>query len=259
MSKLLQVTNASFAYKAGRSIFSDVSFEMSEGQVLAIIGPNGAGKSTLLNCLVGQTPLSQGEVQICGIDINKLPRREVAKLVGYVPQTDNPVYGYSVRTFVVMGRTPYISTFHMPSKEDYLKADEAIKSLGIQHLAQRSYMEISGGEQQQASLARVVVQEPKLIVLDEPTSALDFGNQMRVLRMVKQLGKRGFAVIMTTHSPDHAIMLNDTVAMLDNDGHLCVGKPDEIIESHRLSKMYREDVKTPYVDCVERHACLTHL
>lgn len=259
MNTLLKVTDASFAYENGREIFSGVSFDMQQGEIMTIIGPNGAGKSTLLNCLVGQAQPQKGEICVGGKNISGLPRKEVAQLIGYVPQEDNPVYGYSVRTFVVMGRTPYINTFHMPSKEDFQKADEAMDSLGISHLAERPYTEISGGERQQAALARVVVQEPQLIVLDEPTSALDFGNQMRVLRMVKQLASRGFALIMTTHNPDQAIMLNDKVAIMGGDGSLFIGKADDVIDSGRLSEIYREDVKTPYVECVDRRACLTHL
>ena len=106
-------------------------------------------------------------------------------------------------------------------------ADAAIEAMGIAHLSGSPCSEISGGERQQASIARVMVQSPRVVMMDEPTSALDFGNQMRVIGMIRRLASEGYAVIMTTHTPDHVIMLNDTVALLDRSGALRVGGTDE--------------------------------
>ena len=92
----------------------------------------------------------------------------------------------------------------MPSKEDYQSVADTLNDLGITHLADKSYTALSGGERQQVMFARVLVQDPRLILLDEPTSALDFGNQLKVIRIVRDLIERGYAVIMTTHNPDHA-------------------------------------------------------
>lgn len=259
MSSLFDVRHIAFSYPNSKQVFQDVSFSLEPGQVLSIIGPNGAGKSTLLGCLVGQLPPTSGQILADGTSLHTMARQDIARFIGYVPQDQSSVYAYDVRTFVVMGRTPYISTFRMPSREDYRLADEAIAAMGITHLAHRPCTEISGGERQQAAIARVVVQQPRIIVLDEPTSALDFGNQMRALNMVQTLSRQGYAVIMTTHNPDHAILVGGLVAALDQTGHLRVGSAEDMIQSSHLSQMYRVDIRVPYVEEVGRNACLTRL
>ena len=259
MSKLLEVNHITFSYPGGRTILDDVSFALGEGEILSIIGPNGAGKSTLLGCLVGQLSPDQGQVLAQGKPMEQMSRAEIARFIGYVAQHQSPTFGYDVRTFVVMGRTPYISTFRTPSRQDFRLADAAIDALGITHLAHRPCTEISGGERQQAAIARVVVQRPRVVVMDEPTSALDFGNQLRALRMVKELAGEGYAVIMTTHNPDHAMMVGGQVAALDQRGHLAVGAAETIIQADTLSGMYQVEVQVPYVEVVGRSACLTRL
>lgn len=256
---LLEVNNATFAYSDSKVVFTEVNFAVEAGQVLSIIGPNGAGKSTLLNCLAGLCALNSGTVSINGTPLKKMDRRTVARSIGYVPQIHNPAYGYSIRDFVVMGRAPYISTFRMPGKDDYAKADSAIALMGISHLAERPYTEVSGGERQQATIARVIVQEPRVIMLDEPTSALDFGNQLKTIRMVKELAERGYAVIMTTHNPDQAIMLGGLVGILDKNGCFTVGSAHEIIKETTLTELYQTEVKITYVAQVSRNACLAKL
>lgn len=252
---VIEVKNASFSY-ASREIFHDVSFSLREGQILSIIGPNGSGKSTLLNCLAGLLKLKAGEIFLDGRPQKRLKAREIARIIGYVPQYQAPVYGYTVRDFVVMGRAPYIRVLATPDKRDYEMADEAIGSMGIAHLADRPYTEISGGERQQATIARVMVQKPQIIMMDEPTSALDFGNQMRVIKNIHALSSEGYTVITTTHTPDHAIMLDDTVAMLDRTGTLRVGTTDEIMREKLLCEVYRTNVKLVYVKEVGRMACI---
>lgn len=259
MSAILEADHISYAYPGGETIFREVSFSLEQGEVLSIIGPNGAGKSTLLGCLVGQMTPKTGQLRLQGRPLAEMTRREIARQIGYVPQHNHPTYGYDVRTYVLMGCTPYISTFRSPSKEEYRLADEAIAAMGIERLMNRPCTEISGGELQQAAIARVLVQKPKIVVLDEPTSALDFGNQMRTLRLVKNLAQQGYGVIMTTHNPDHAMMVGGKVAALDQAGRLTVGPADQIIQPEGLSRMYDVDVKVPYVDAVQRSSCLTRL
>ena len=123
--------------------------------------------------------------------------REVARVIGYVPQIHTPAYAFTVREFAVMGRTPYIGAFTVPGVEDYRIADEALERMGIAHLRDKPYTEISGGERQQVTIARVIAQKPQLILLDEPTAHLDYGNQHRVVQMARQLAAEGYALIMT--------------------------------------------------------------
>jgi len=255
----LEIRQGAFRYHDGPVIFEDVSFSLRAGQVFCILGPNGAGKSTLLNCLANLFPLQKGEILLNGQPMHTLSRREVAQWIGYVPQSQDPTYGYTVRDFVVMGRAPYISTMQLPKQEDFEKADQALEIMGIEHLRDRPYTDISGGERQQATIARVIAQEPKIILMDEPTSSLDFGNQLRTIRMIRSLAQRGYAVVMTTHNPDHAIMLDDTVGVLDREGRMTAGLARQVLTEQLLSSVYRVDVKIVHVDAVDRDACLTKM
>lgn len=252
---LVSVKNASFSYVESRPIFHDVSLGVAEGHVFTVLGPNGAGKSTLLNAIVGLLKLNAGSIEIRGIDVNEYSRKELAQYVGYIPQVISSVFQYTVMDYLVMGRAPYISTFHKPSQDDYDLAYEKLQLMNIERLADRTFSELSGGERQQVAVARVLVQDPKLILLDEPTSALDFGNQMRVIKIVQQLVEQGYAVMLTTHTPDHAVILGGAVGALDRNGVMTVGTVDEIITDEFLSDLYAADVKVEYLQAIGRKAC----
>lgn len=186
---ILQVKDLSFRYDSSRRIFQNVNFELDKGEILSILGTNGAGKSTLLNCLAGLFRPESGEILLGGRSMKTMSMGDVAKTVGYVPQIHTPAYAYTVREFTVMGRTPYIGAFATPSKEDYRIADEALERMNISHIAGKSYTEISGGERQQVTIARALTQQPQIILLDEPTAHLDYGNQYRVVQMIKELAQ----------------------------------------------------------------------
>lgn len=253
---ILEVKNLSYQYYNGRTIFHDVNFKLDKGEVISILGRNGAGKSTLLNCLANLYTPTSGEMLLEGKPMGRLPFAQVSQFIGYVPQIHHPVYAYSVRNFVVMGRTPYIGVFSSPKKSDYEKADQALEKLGISHLADKAYTEISGGERQQATIARALVQEPKVILLDEPTAHLDYGNQIRTVKMIKELSEEGFGVIMTTHNPDHVLMMGGLVGVLDRNGVLEFGEVREILTEQMLSELYDVKLRLLHVDELERDICV---
>ena len=253
---LLELQDGSFSYPGQASTFHGVSFELDKGEIFTILGPNGAGKSSLLSCLIGLNKLDGGELLLNGELLSALSRKQIAKVMGFVPQSLDSVFAYSVMEYVVMGRAPYISSMRRPSDADYALAAAAIEQMGVKHLAKRSFSALSGGERQQVAIARILVQDPDLILLDEPTSALDFGNQVKVVRMVRQLSEQGYSVVMTTHNPDHAVMLGGTVGVMDSSGSLTVGEADKIIDEDFLSEIYQVEVKISYVEKVNRSACL---
>ena len=253
---ILDVQNLSFRYYNSRMIFHDVSFSLDAGEVMCILGTNGAGKSTLLNCVAGLFTPASGSIFLNGTDTAHMSMRDIARVIGYVPQIHTPAYAYTVREFTVMGRTPYIGTFSKPSKADYALADAALARLGIDDLAEKNYTEISGGERQQVTIARVLTQDPRLILLDEPTAHLDYGNQFRIVQMVRQLSQEGYALIMTTHNPDHAIMLGGKVAILDRRGILGVGQAAEMLTAETLTDLYGLHIKTVFDPDAGRNICV---
>lgn len=254
---ILEVKNLAFKYHNSRTIFENVNFSVSEGEILSILGVNGSGKSTLLNCLANLYSPMSGEIILEGNPISGMSLRDVARVIGYVPQTHNPAYAYTVLEFTVMGRTPHIALFSSPSSEDYAIARKALKRVHIEHLIDKAYTEISGGERQLVLIARVLAQQPKLILMDEPTSHLDYGNQFRTISLIKELAREGgFGIIMTTHNPDHAIILNDKVGILDNYGRLTVGRVCEELTDERLSNMYQIPIIKKYDEYAGRDICI---
>lgn len=255
---ILEVNNLSFSYHHRRTIFRGVDFNVAQGEILSILGPNGSGKTTLLNCLANLYSPDSGEILLNGRPMSKMNLRQVARVIGYVPQIHTPAYAFSVREFAVMGRTPYIGAFTLPGAEDYRIADEALERMGIAHLRDKPYTEISGGERQQVTIARVIAQKPQLILLDEPTAHLDYGNQHRVVQMVRELAAEGYALIMTTHNPDHAIILNGKVAILNREGVLSVGRAAETLSAEILSSLYSLSIKTIYDEDAKRTICVVY-
>lgn len=234
----LDVQNIGFQYTRGRDVFRDVSFTLCEGETLSILGVNGAGKSTLLSCLAGLLRPKEGTILLDGKSLSDMSRKEIARCVGYVPQLHGSSFAYSVLEFAVMGRTPYIPPYGTPSKEDYAIAMDKLEQVGMGHMANKVFTEISGGEQQLTMIARVLTQEPKLILLDEPTNHLDYGNQYRTVDIMKQLAEAGYIVITTTHNPDHALKLGGKAAILTPGGSLRVGLAEAELTPERLSELY---------------------
>ncbi len=252
----LEVKNIGYSFNK-KKVFSDVSFQLNEGEILSILGPNGAGKSTLLNCIARLLTNNEGEILLQEQSITAFSMNEFAKLVGYVPQNHIPAYAFTVEEFVVMGRSPYISTFSKPSAEDWNISLEAINMLGINYLISKRYTELSGGERQLVTIARAIAQQPKFILMDEPTSQLDYGNQIRTIEIIKRLAEKGYGIIMTTHTPDHAILLNEKIGILDKAGKFEFGDVAKVLSEEKLKKIYNIDLKLLYINEIKRMACVT--
>lgn len=258
MASLVEVKDLAFRYSLKRGfVFRGISFAVEKGEMFTLLGPNGAGKSTLLNCIAGLATPTEGSVQVNGQPVESYSTRRLARHIGYVRQHISVTYGYTVREYLVMGAAPRIGMFSTPKEEDYARAEQAIRDLGLEKLADRTVSHLSGGERQRVAVARAIVQDPEVILFDEPTSALDFGNQIRVMRTCKELTERGYAVIMTTHNPDQPILLGGKVALLNSDGTLAVGDAGTTLTSERLSELYGTKLHLVYVGEVDRVACVS--
>jgi iron complex transport system ATP-binding protein len=258
MDMILDVRKAGFHYDPVRTIFSEISFSLAEEEVLCILGPNGIGKSTLIRCLANLNPLCAGTIQLHGNNIRSLPPRDVAKVIGYVPQAHEIVFQFPVRDFVLMGRAPHLGLFASPGREDRAKADAAIDLVGIRKIADKPVSAISGGEYQLAMIARALAQEPEVLLLDEPTSHLDFGNQIRVLEIIDRLATEGLSVIMSSHFPDHAFLTSNNVAIMQHGSFMAYGLAEEVVTEENLKETYGVDVSIAYSHTVERHVCVPH-
>lgn len=239
---MLEVRDLAFGFP-GRTVGRDVGFTLAAGEVMCVLGPNGGGKTTLFRTILGLLEPHGGAVRVENADLHELSRSEVARRVGYVPQGHAGYFAFTVREFVLMGRTAHLGAFASPAKRDVLVAERALESLGIADLADRPVTEISGGERQLALLARALAQEPRLLVLDEPTASLDFGNQVRVLQKVTKLARSGIAVLFSSHDPDHAFLCASRALLLAEGRVLEIGTPREVIRADTLERMYRVSVQ----------------
>ena len=180
---MVEVKDVSFRYKpAGPDILHNVSFELDDGNCLAILGNNGAGKSTLLKCIDRILPAGSGTVLVDGTDVFTLGKRELARNIAYVAQNARAA-DMTVYDSVLLGRRPYIGWDATEHDREVVR--EVIDLMGIGDYELRSVAELSGGEAQKVMLARALAQEPRLLLLDEPTSNLDPRNQHEALRTVE--------------------------------------------------------------------------
>ncbi len=254
----LSVNKATYYYDATKtSGFADVSFSIENGEVMSILGPNGCGKTTLLKCLNSLIKIQNGSIVIDNRDTGKLNRAEIAKSIGYVPQMHQPAFSFSVLDAVLVGRAPHLGMMESPKAKDIEIAKSAIKQMGITHIKDKSYTHISGGERQLVMFARVLAQQPSLLLLDEPTSHLDFGNQIRLLELVLKLAATGLPIIMTSHFPDHAFLVSSKVALMKKGGFIDFGPPDDVMNEDNLEKVYNVKVKVVNVNSgINRKICV---
>jgi iron complex transport system ATP-binding protein len=211
MSILLEGRELYFRY-GNREVLKTVTIEIPGGRFTVILGRNGSGKSTLLRIAAGLLKPERGTLQAMGRDLNRLSLSERAKIIGYLPQFHRPVFPFAVEDVVLTGRASYVNL--MPRERDRSIALGALERVGISHLRARPFTELSGGEQQLVLIARVLAQEPKLILLDEPTTHLDLLNQARLLRLVKEFVTAGLAVVAVLHDPNLAFLYGDRFVFL---------------------------------------------
>ena len=155
----VQVAGLEFGYGDDGQLLRGVSLRVASGEVCALLGPNGAGKTTLLRCLLGLLTPDSGVITVAGADVAKLSARELARLIAYVPQSSTPAFPFTTLDVVVMGRTPHLRLTDTPSATDREAATDTLRQVGIAHLADRAFTQLSGGERQLALIARALTQQ----------------------------------------------------------------------------------------------------
>lgn len=239
----LELRNVDCGYPGLPPILKNVNFTVETGQICCLLGPNGVGKSTLFKTVLKLLKHQNGDICINGENIAHWSARKMAKTMAYVSQSHNPPFPYKVKDVVLLGRINSVGYFGQPSAMDYEVAETAMSDMGIRHLRDQAYTDISGGERQLVMIARALAQEPQFLVLDEPTANLDYGNMIRVINKIRSLKDKGYGVIMTTHSPDQAFMCDSTVVLLQRHNPLLFGSAMEIITEKNLKEAYGVYVK----------------
>ena len=232
----LRIRGVEFGY-GSEAVLKGVSIEIPQGEMLSIIGPNGAGKTTLLRCINRILKPRRGVIMVNGKSIEEMSRREIAKKMGYVPQSTHQVFPNTVFDVILMGRRPHFAW--KCNEKDIEKVLETLKMLGIEHLAMRDITELSGGQQQKVFIARALAQEPEILLLDEPTSNLDIKHQLEVMNIIKSItNEKGITAIMAIHDLNLASRYADRVIMMHEGRIFAVGSPEEVLTPENIREVY---------------------
>ncbi len=223
----------------GSRILDDVSFVVSQGAFVTVVGPNGAGKSTLIRCLDGLQSGVKGTVEIAGVKLTDLSRRQLAQIVSYVPQGDDLELDYTVEAFVEMGRYPYISGWASLGRHDIEAVQTALEVTETGHLRARILSTLSGGERQRVHIAAALAQGGRVLLLDEPTSFLDYRHQVQLLELLDRLRSMGeLTIIVVTHDINSAVVVSDVVLALSGGSLVYDGPPGGIVSAPVLEEIF---------------------
>ncbi len=233
----LKIEELSFGYRCFE-VLKSVDLSADSGNLICVLGKNGAGKSTLFRCILGLLKGYKGRIMVDGTDVRELSTKELARKIAYIPQNHDPAFSFTVLDMVLMGTTSSMSVMASPGEKQKTAAYEAMETLGIRHMADRSYGHLSGGEQQLVLIARALAQEAGILVMDEPCANLDYGNQARVMEELKALAAQGYLIIQSTHSPDQAFLYADQAAVLMDGGIKAMGEPSLVLTEEVLKEMY---------------------
>ncbi|MGY6587943.1 MAG: ABC transporter ATP-binding protein [Wenzhouxiangella sp.] len=221
------------------SICKALDLEIQAGQSWGILGPNGAGKTTLLRALAGLQPTDQGALRLNGHALNRLSRRQVARQLGMLSQHTEFVFEASCEETALVGRHPHLGSWGHESPRDRQLACQALDCLGLGGLAERSCMQLSGGEKRRLAMARLLVQDPAVMLLDEPSNHLDPSHQIMILDEVYRRVRQGErAAVMALHEINLASCYCSHILMLFGDGQWEAGPTAELLEAGRLSRLY---------------------
>ncbi len=232
----LKVKDVEFSY-ASVPILKNVCIELAESEMLSVVGPNGAGKSTLLRCIDRILSPQKGCILLDERDIKKMSRVELAKKVGYIPQSTTSIFSATVFDVVLIGRRPHISW--RSSEEDTEKVLEILQMLNIEEFAMRDINELSGGQQQKVFIACALSQEPDVLLLDEPTSNLDIRHQLEVMDIIKNIViEKGIAAIMAIHDLNLAARYADRIIMMNSGKIFAAGNPASVLTPENIKHVY---------------------
>lgn len=242
MGTVINVRQLSFAI--GRTeILHSCSLEVCKGEIMCIMGPNGCGKTTLLNCILGFNDLPKGAVFINGTDIRTMRRNIIARSVSYVQQAADNESSLKVFDYLLIGRIAHKRLYENPDDTDCKIVNESLEKLNIGHMQNKCMTDLSGGEKQLVMIAKALVQDTDIIIMDEPASALDFGNQAKLLNLLRRLNEAGKTIIFTTHNPNHALALDSKVCIMKAGCVNTVGTAAECITPEKMRGIYGEGLE----------------
>ncbi len=241
---IISADNVTQGYSS-KVVIDDMSFEANTGEILSILGPNGAGKSTLIKTICNFHKPISGTISIDSQPVDEIDRKDLAKIIGYVPQNYTNMQQMSVIDTVLLGRKPYVEWSY--SKSDFDIAQECMTKMRVLDLATKNIRELSGGQMQRVFIARALTQKPRFYMFDEPTSSLDLKHQINVMKLMKSTVKdEDTGVIIAVHDLNLALRYSDKVLMIKDKKIYDIGKPADVITEQAIMDVY--GVKAKIID-----------
>ncbi len=258
MELTLKVRDLKFYYN-NKVVLDGIDLDIKEGEVLGILGPNGCGKTTLLKNLNKNLSPHEGCVLIDDTDLEELSKKEVARTIAVVPQTNEIHFAFTVRDIVAMGRLPFIRAFEGESHKDIDIIDSAMKRTGISEFSERYINTMSGGERQRVIIARALTQTPKILLMDEPTLHLDINTQFDVLDLVYELSKKeNLAVVIVSHDLAMVARYCDRVILIKDHKIQSVGTLNEVLTPENMDLVFGVDAELSIDEKTGKHTVILH-
>lgn len=231
----ITIKDLTFSYNSHK-ILDDLNLIIENSEILSLVGPNGSGKTTLIKC-IDRILKPRGSILLDGLELERMCRQEVARQIGYVPQSSSTPLSTTVFDTVLMGRRPHIGW--RVTDCDLDKVAEVLERLHLEDLALRDFSQLSGGQKQKVLIARALAQEPAVLLLDEPTSNLDMLHQLEVMETVSCLVKeKKISAVMAIHDLNLASRFSDKLVMLKDGKVYDAGEPQALLSEANISRVY---------------------
>jgi iron complex transport system ATP-binding protein len=226
-----------------REILRAVDLALEPGEILVLVGANGAGKTTLFRIASRVRAADSGRVTVAGRPVESLSRPELARQLAVVPQEVAVTFPFRVGEVVLMGRSPHLGVLGFETRKDVALAEDAMARVGIAELADRSILDLSGGERQLVTIARALTQDPQVLLLDEPTAHLDLRHRIDVLNLVREFVSRGRSALVVSHDLNLAARAADRMALLGGGSVLALGTPADVLTPAHLRDVFSIDAE----------------
>lgn len=228
----------------GEDVLRGVTLSVARGEFVGLIGPNGSGKSTLLRALTGVLPLRAGRVLLQGHPLATYSRRQMAQKIAVVPQLSGSIFPFTVRDYVMMGRTPYVGRLQFLRSDDIEIGQQAMALTDIGYLADRPITDLSGGERQRATIARAVAQQTEILLLDEPTAFLDLNHQREIFELLRRFNAhQDMTIICVSHDLNLAAQYCPRIVVLQDGVVYDDGPGSQIVSEQMVRQVYGAPVQ----------------
>ena len=234
--------DASFSYAENDWSLDVPRLRLGAERVTCIVGPNGSGKSTLLRLAAGILVAATGTVCLDGTSLARIPRRTLARRIGFLPQESPPMFDYSVEMVTQMGRYAHVGWTGALTETDRRAIDRSLVAVDMDALRRRPLSQLSGGERRRSLIAAVLAQEPDILLLDEPTAALDIHHAAAVMRLLAGSGTEGRAVVVVTHDINLAALFADRMLMVVKGRIVADGTPRQVVCTDVIQSAYGQDI-----------------